>query len=59
MIKKINADICIGCGSCQGVCPVECISFTDDGKCEIDASSCIGCGSCQAQCPVDAIEDAE
>ena len=59
MPKKINKDTCIGCGACEAQCPVQCISFADDGKCEIEKSSCIDCGACQAGCPVEAIEDDE
>ena len=31
---KVNKDVCIGCGSCVGSCPVEAISLVD-GKAEI------------------------
>ncbi|MBQ4339486.1 MAG: 4Fe-4S binding protein [Firmicutes bacterium] len=56
MAYKIKDDR-IGCGSCQGDCPVGAIveggaAFT------IDASQCIDCGACTASCPVDAIVEA-
>ena len=52
MAYKITDD-CIACGSCEGECPVNCISEAD-GKYVIDADQCIGCGSCAGVCPVDA-----
>lgn len=53
MAYKIT-DECLSCGSCEGVCPVECISAGDDIY-VIDAEKCTSCGSCADTCPVDAI----
>ena len=52
MAYKITDD-CIACGSCEGECPVNCISEAD-GKYVIDAEQCAGCGACASVCPVDA-----
>ncbi|MBO5050708.1 MAG: 4Fe-4S binding protein [Clostridia bacterium] len=52
MAYKITDD-CIACGSCEGECPVGCISEAD-GKYVIDANECVDCGSCAGVCPVDA-----
>lgn len=54
MAYKINSEECIGCGSCEAVCPQKCISQEDEGKYEIDAGECIDCGSCKGVCPVGA-----
>ncbi|MCV2232237.1 4Fe-4S binding protein [Paracholeplasma manati] len=48
-------DSCIACGSCQAVCPVDCISEGDIYV--IDESVCIDCGACQEVCPVGAISE--
>lgn len=53
---KINKDVCIGCGTCTGVCPVEAITM-QDGKAEINQETCIHCGTCAGVCPVNAIEE--
>lgn len=52
----IDKTKCIGCGACVAVCPVEAISFDEDGKAVIDKTKCIKCGTCEAVCPVDAIK---
>lgn len=57
MAYVINEDTCIGCGSCEGVCPVSCISATDEGKYTIEEDTCISCGACAGVCPVDAIAE--
>ncbi len=53
MAHVISND-CTSCGTCAGVCPVECIS-EGDGKYVIDASQCTDCGTCVDECPVEAI----
>ncbi|NLC95095.1 MAG: 4Fe-4S binding protein [Bacilli bacterium] len=52
MPRRIT-DLCIACGTCQAVCPVDCISEGDIYK--IDEDKCIDCGSCQEECPTEAI----
>lgn len=54
MAYTINKDLCIGCGTCEGECPVGAISVGEDGKYVIDADTCIECGACAGVCPVDA-----
>ena len=49
----VNADECIGCGSCESICFTKAISIID-GKCTID-DKCRGCGRCVERCPKDAI----
>lgn len=53
MAYVIN-DECISCGTCEGECPVSCISAGDD-KYVIDKDACIDCGTCAGVCPVEAI----
>ena len=50
---------CIGCGLCapeQNGCPVEAISFGEDGKVVINQEICVGCGICKHRCPHDVIQ---
>ena len=46
---------CIGCGSCDGVCPNEALSRSADGV-RIDRRLCVGCCSCVSACPTLALE---
>ena len=47
-------DACIGCGTCQGVCPQQVI--TEGSPFMIDTNHCLQCGNCAENCPVQAIE---
>ena len=54
---KINHDLCIGCGACEGSCP-KVFKVEEDGKAHvIDNSSCDSCDCQQVvdNCPVQAI----
>ncbi len=55
MAHVINKEECIGCGACEPVCPVSCISEVEDEKRVIDESVCIDCGACAGVCPVSCI----
>ncbi|MBR2191048.1 MAG: 4Fe-4S binding protein [Eubacterium sp.] len=54
MAYKIT-DGCIGCGACEGTCPVGAIKNAGDVY-EIDAAACIECGACAGSCPTDSIK---
>lgn len=51
---KVDKNVCVGCGACVGVCPVDAISLVN-GVAVIDPKKCINCGACAATCPVGAI----
>lgn len=46
---------CLGCGTCQTVCPEDAISMVD-GKAVIDRSRCTVCGECARVCGAQAKE---
>ena len=49
---------CVGCGDCingRNGCPVEALSFGEDGRIHIDQEHCVGCGICRSRCTHDAI----
>ncbi|MHA1784418.1 MAG: Coenzyme F420 hydrogenase/dehydrogenase, beta subunit C-terminal domain [Candidatus Helarchaeota archaeon] len=46
----VDAHLCVLCGACQAVCPVNAITIKDD-KPIIDEEKCIHCGLCNFHCP--------
>jgi Fe-S-cluster-containing dehydrogenase component len=51
-VRTVNADICIGCGSCVAACPWHALNVdTETGK----AAKCILCGACAEACPTGAL----
>jgi NAD-dependent dihydropyrimidine dehydrogenase PreA subunit len=55
MAFKIDSNECTGCGTCQSVCPVGCITETSGGVRKIDEDECSGCGLCADNCPIGSI----
>lgn len=51
MPRVINKLDCVGCGSCERVCIVGCISKEEDKKRTINKDACVDCGACQLICP--------
>jgi heterodisulfide reductase subunit A len=52
MISAIDADICIGCQACIGLCAYSAIEFNERlGISEVNEAVCKGCGSCAGHCP--------
>jgi len=49
------SSLCVGCGTCQDVCPYEAITVID-GVYGRDASRCRVCGKCADSCPSGALE---
>ncbi len=54
MPSVVNGDLCIKCGTCAGVCPVEAFRVADD-QYVVDPDVCIDCGVCISECPQSAI----
>lgn len=50
----VITDACIGCGTCQSVCPQRCIDASTPFV--IRQNNCLHCGGCYEHCPVNAIE---
>lgn len=46
----VDNDLCVRCGTCAGVCPVEAITL-DGNHYPVINSSCIECGRCVKVCP--------
>lgn len=52
-LLKYDRDACIQCGACIERCPMEAISFDDDGYC-FHNNACVRCGQCVSVCPASA-----
>jgi NAD-dependent dihydropyrimidine dehydrogenase PreA subunit len=51
----LNEEKCVGCGTCQTVCPHH-VFLLNNGKAEIlDRDACMECGACATNCPTEAI----
>ena len=51
----VNADKCVGCGTCAEICAHGAAVVGDDGKASIAQDKCVGCGRCLTHCPMDAV----
>ena len=53
---SVDADRCIGCGTCAGFCQFGALSLSgEEGTAAIDRVACMGCGVCVSQCDQEAL----
>jgi len=50
LLAKVDEDLCIGCKTCEFVCPTYAIEVKDKMS-KVDASRCTGCWNCENRCP--------
>lgn len=53
-IYKVDASLCINCGTCMSVCEADAITLGKKNA-SIDMDKCISCGKCKDACPREAI----
>ncbi|MFQ6051305.1 MAG: 4Fe-4S dicluster domain-containing protein [Candidatus Hydrothermarchaeota archaeon] len=58
VIEK-DDDICVDCGACISLCPVNAIYIDKEWKVVVEGDKCIGCKTCVDACPVRAISMTE
>ena len=51
----VKEELCTGCGSCIGQCPVGAMQMQDNHRATINEVACIRCGRCHDVCPEDAV----
>lgn len=54
-VSCVDEQVCIGCGTCEGRCPMDAIATGDGEKAHVDPARCIGCGICVPTCPATAV----
>ncbi len=52
-VVRKNLDLCIGCRSCETVCPMDVMYFDEEENKSVIAyvQQCITCGQCWLRCP--------
>jgi ferredoxin len=54
-LAQVGEEKCIGCGTCQIVCPTEAVRVVKK-KAKVDKKKCIACPNCSDSCPEGAIK---
>lgn len=52
----VDEAVCVGCQSCVEPCPQAAITFSAQGKAQINQDYCVGCGICKTHCAAGAIK---
>ncbi len=55
-IAQIDEEVCIECGTCAEVCPIDTIEAPPDGCPQINEAICIGCGVCALKCETESLK---
>lgn len=50
----IDENLCINCGKCENICPVDAVKHNENNY-YIDNKQCIECLACVTGCPMEAI----
>lgn len=52
----VETDLCVACGCCVKVCPMNAIEIFKGIMAAVNEAKCIGCGKCAKECPASVIE---
>ena len=52
---QVDRDLCVGCGCCEKVCPLQAVRVVYGIWAQVDAGKCVGCGRCVKECPASVI----
>ena len=52
---SVDSRLCVACGCCLKVCPMNAIRIFRGIFAKVDESRCVGCGKCVRECPASVI----
>lgn len=52
----VEEDLCVACGCCVKVCPLQAIEIVRGVMAQVRQEKCVGCGKCARECPASVIE---
>lgn len=52
----VDHSLCVACGCCVKVCPLQAIAISRGITAQVDTEKCVGCGRCARECPASVIE---
>ncbi len=52
---SVDVSLCVACGCCVKVCPVDAIEIRGGIAAAVRTDKCVGCGRCAAECPASVI----
>ncbi|MHB8841546.1 MAG: ATP-binding protein [Candidatus Aquicultor sp.] len=52
---QVDYSVCVGCGTCAGVCPFGAVIVGENGTAVVDDDACMGCALCVSHCTEGAI----
>ncbi|HIT68755.1 MAG TPA: 4Fe-4S binding protein [Candidatus Aphodomonas merdavium] len=53
---RVNRTLCVACGCCVKVCPLQAVTVFRGLYAKVEESKCVGCGKCARECPASVIE---
>ncbi len=56
---SVNTKVCVSCGACIEVCPLQAIHTPNGCYAVVDTNRCVGCGKCSRICPTGCITIAQ
>ena len=56
---QVDTDLCVACGCCAKVCPVQAIEIYKGLYALVHEETCVGCGRCAKECPASIIAVSE
>lgn len=56
---QVERSLCVACGCCEKVCPLNAVRIDQGLFAVIDRDRCVGCGKCAKECPASVIEISE